>query len=213
MRVNSNRGLLLDTHTTCISPWWDERLAHRVSQLGSPPLLAVAMISLSAHTVGTPAAWSWTVVYILLAVLAPLLYLFWLVRRGEVTDLDVQLREQRTRPLLVSIAGAAAAWLALSLGAAPRLLVVVAGATCIQMMLILGITLRWKISVHCAAAVGLAVLAWGLVGRAAAPLVIGVPLIAWSRVRLRRHTVAQAIAGALLGLTVFSTLLSLTRGG
>ena len=171
------------------------------------------MSFLSAHTVGTPAAWSWAVVYILLAVLAPLLYLFWLVRRGEVTDLDVQLREQRMRPLLVSTAGAAAAWLALSLGTAPRLLVILAGATWLQTTLILGVTLRWKISVHCAAVAGLAVLAWGLVGRAAAPLAIGVPLVVWSRVRLCRHTVAQAIAGTLLGLTVFSTLLSLTRGG
>ena len=36
----------------------------------------------------------------------------------------------------------------------------------------------------------------------ALPLVVGVPLIAWARVRLRRHTVTQTIAGALLGLTI-----------
>jgi membrane-associated phospholipid phosphatase len=34
---------------------------------------------------------------------------------------------------------------------------------------------------------------------AAAPMMLSVPLVAWARVRLRRHTLAQTLAGAALG--------------
>jgi membrane-associated phospholipid phosphatase len=50
-----------------------------------------------------------------------------------------------------------------------------------------------------------AAVAWSLFG-VLLPLVIGVPLMAWARVRLRRHTVAQTIAGLLLGLAIFLLL-------
>jgi membrane-associated phospholipid phosphatase len=88
------------------------------------------------------------------------------------------------------------------LGRAPVQMIVVAGGLWLQMVLIFGITLRWKISVHSAAAAGIATLAWSLAGTVL-PLVIGVPVIAWARVRLRRHTIAQTIAGSVLGLTIF----------
>jgi membrane-associated phospholipid phosphatase len=155
----------------------------------------------------TPGAWSWAAIYILLAILMPLLYIIWLVHQGRVSDLDVQLREQRSRPLLAAVAGALTAWLVLYLGAAPYLLVSVASATWIQTALTLGITLRWKISVHCAVAAGVAVLVWYVLGSVAAPVLVGVLLIAWSRVRLGRHTPAQTLAGALLGVLIFSAIL------
>jgi membrane-associated phospholipid phosphatase len=134
--------------------------------------------------------------------LAPLLYLVWLVRRGLVTDLDVQLRQQRIKPMIFTIVCAGLAWLVLVLGAAPQPMVVLAGALWVQAVVTLAITLRWKVSVHCTAAAGTATVVWFLMGMPL-PLLVGVPLIAWSRVRLRRHTLAQTIAGTLLGLAVF----------
>jgi hypothetical protein len=41
-----------------------------------------------------------------------------------------------------------------------------------------------------------------LLGGAATPLVMTVPLVAWSRVHLQRHTLAQTAAGALLGTII-----------
>ena len=195
------------THTdivvdTTIPRTWDGRLAYVISQIASPPVLAIAAMALIAATLSSPRAWTWAGVYVVLAILAPILYLVWLVHRGRVTDLDVQLREQRTAPLIFTVACAGLAWLVLMLGRAPVQMIVVAGGLWLQMVLIFGITLRWKISVHSAAAAGIATLAWSLAGTVL-PLVIGVPLIAWARVRLRRHTIAQTIAGSVLGLTIF----------
>jgi membrane-associated phospholipid phosphatase len=50
--------------------------------------------------------------------------------------------------------------------------------------------------VHCATAAAFSTLMLHLSGTAL-PLLVGVPILAWSRVQLRRHTAAQTAAGAL----------------
>ena len=179
-----------------------------ISQVGSPPVLAATAMALIASTLSSPRAWRWAGAYVFLAILTPILYLFWLLHRGRVSDLDVQLREERVRPLIFTITCAGLAWLLLALGGAPLEMVAVAGGLWLQTVVIFGITLWWKISVHSAAAAGVATLVWSLAGTSL-PLLIGVPIIAWSRVRLRRHTVAQTIAGAALGFAIFIVAVSM----
>lgn len=148
-------------------------------------------------------AWGWAVAYLLLAIVAPFLYLVRLVQRGAVTDLDVQRREQRPRPLLAAIAATGVGWLALQIGGAPLPLRALACGAWGELVLILVITLRWKISIHCATAAGLAVLLWGTFNISPALAFVGVATIAWSRWRLRRHTWAQTAAGTALGSAVY----------
>jgi membrane-associated phospholipid phosphatase len=188
---------------------WDGFLAYVISQVGSPPVLAVGAMALLASTLSSPRAWRWAGVYVFLAIVTPILYMFWLLSHGWISDLDVQLREERARPLIFTIACAGVAWLVLALGGAPLEMVVVAGGLWLQMAVIFGITLWWKISVHSAAAAGVATLIWSLVGTTL-PLLAGVVIIAWSRVRLRRHTVAQTIAGAALGFAIFLVAVSVS---
>lgn len=180
----------------------DGGLARAISNAGSPPVLTALAIGLTATTLSQPRAWLWAGLYVLIAVLTPFLYLAWLVRKGKVTDLDVQLREQRKRPLLVTLVCMGVAGLLLALGPAPSTLTVLAVTSWLQVLAILGITLRWKISVHASAAAGAGTVIWALLG-SPWPLFIGVPIISWSRVRLRRHTLLQTAAGALLGWAFF----------
>ena len=186
----------------------DGDLARAISNAGSPPVLTALAMGLTATTLSQPRAWLWAVLYVLIAVLTPFLYLARLVRKGKVTDLDVQLREQRKQPLLVTLACMGVAGLLLALGSAPSTLTVLAATSWLQVLTILGITLRWKISVHASAAAGAGTVIWALLG-SPWPLFIGVPLIAWSRVRLRRHTLLQTVAGALLGWAFFLIAASL----
>jgi len=190
---------------------WDGRFAYVVSQVGSPPVLTSLAAAVTASVLSTSRAWAWAGVYVSIAILTPLLYLVWLVRRGQVTDLDVQLRRQRIGPLVFTSVCAGVAWLVLVLGAAPSLMVTLGSAVLLEMVVIFAITLCWKISVHSAAAAGVSTLVWSLLGTPL-PLLIAVPLIAWSRVRLGRHTLAQTIAGALLGTAVFTTAFFLIGG-
>jgi membrane-associated phospholipid phosphatase len=133
-------------------------------------------------------------------VATPTLYVVWLLHRGEVTDFHLRVREQRIKPLTLTVITTLGAWLMLIVNHAPYLLVSVATAGMAIILLLLLVTSRWKISGHTTAISGLAMLCCVLLGPAATPVALGVPLVAWARVRLHRHTVAQTIAGAALGI-------------
>lgn len=188
---------------------WSERIAHWISLIGSPPAMGVLGVMLIATLSGIPSPWTWGIFYVITAIGLPLVYLVWLVRRGTVTDLDIQLRQQRSRPFLAMMAGQAVAWLLLTAGSAPSPLPMIAGAYLVQTSLILLITLRWKISVHTSTAAGVTVAVWGTLGTVAVPFALTLPLIVWSRVKLRRHTLGQTLAGTALGSGIFLAALLL----
>jgi membrane-associated phospholipid phosphatase len=181
--------------------------AQAVSQVACPPLLAVAGILLCAHVIGGSSAWLWASAHSALAIVLPTLYIVWLLHRGRVSDLHLRVRSERIRPLVCSLLCGLASLAMLHVAAAPGLLVLVAGLNLVQLLLFLGITLKWKISAHTASASGLAVLGWMLLGAAGLLLGLTVPLIAWSRVYLQRHTPAQTIAGTLLGSVLWMAVL------
>jgi membrane-associated phospholipid phosphatase len=162
---------------------------------------------LTAMRDSTAEAWVWGGVYILLGVLIPFFYVVWLVKQGHITTIDVRVRKQRVQPLLMTASCAGLAWVALVLGAAPKMMTVLAGALWFEAVVILAITLRWKISVHAATAAGAATMAWALLGT---PLpFLGVSLVVWSRVRLQRHTLSQTVTGLLLGFAIFFSAVTL----
>lgn len=179
-----------------------EHIAYWISQIGSPPVMVLAALILTSLTLALPGAWIWVAVYVALALGIPLSCLVWLFRRGKVTDLDVHLREQRRAPMIATLIGLAVGWLVLYLGRAPDYLQLLAGISFVQTLLLGMITLRWKISVHTTTAAGMTITILSIMGLAAAPLVITVPLVAWSRVKLQHHTAAQTIAGTALGSAV-----------
>lgn len=68
---------------------------------------------------------------------------------------------------------------------------------------------RWlKASIHCAGDAGIAVAVGWTYGPAwGALFALGVPMVAWARVRTEKHTIAETIAGTIVGALV--TLLCL----
>ncbi len=182
---------------------WDERLAFWVSQLLSPPSVMMALLLTIAFTAPRPSVWIYALVYLLFAMLLPLLFIVWQVRKGRITDVDVQLREQRKWPQLVSIGGTLIAYLIISANGGPQPMLLLSAASLLQATAFYVITMRWKVSVHTATVAGvLVMLVWlfGPAALAASPLLL---LAAWSRVRLGRHSVGQTIAGAALGAFTF----------
>jgi membrane-associated phospholipid phosphatase len=178
---------------------WPQHLARAVSQIGSPPVLTLATSLVCANVVGTAVAWTWALVHSGIALVAPTLYVIWLVHRGDISDLHLRAREERIRPLKAFVGAHAASLAIMWAASAPSLLTLLAGLNLVQLLIFLGVTLRWKISMHCTAASGLSMLGWSLIGDGALLLGFSVPLIAWSRVYLDRHTPSQTLAGAALG--------------
>jgi len=195
---------LTQVHTTRRWFWW---VAYWVSQIGSPPLTGTITALMIGFILSTPPAWRWTIFYIVLTILVPCAYIVWLVQVGKVVDFHLPTRAQRIRPLILSFVTALVTWLVMFQVEAPRLLQMLSTVNLVQMGLFLIITLRWKISLHCTAATILAELAFALFGTGAVLLTMSVPLIAWSRVHLERHTVAQTVAGILLGIGILTPAL------
>src|SRR5687767_3686269 len=79
--------------------------ARIVSDLLSPPViwavLAFPIAFRDSNTSGE--AVKWALLYGFLVCWLPLLYIAWNVRRGNITDLHIQMRHQRLRPFLVTL--------------------------------------------------------------------------------------------------------------
>jgi membrane-associated phospholipid phosphatase len=189
---------------------WGQHIAHWISQAGSPPVMGLLASFLILTRLPDPQMWVWTGLYILLALVAPLAFLLWQLHQGHVTDIDVHFRQQRTWSFAVTSLGFLLAWMTLALSGAPPVFLLMVGTGLLQWLILCLITLHWKISVHAASVAGTTLfLVWGF-GLAATPVVIAVPLVAWSRGKLRRHTPAQVVAGILLGCFAFSIALLLS---
>jgi hypothetical protein len=142
----------------------------------------------------------WSAAYGLFVCLLPGLYILWLVRRGSVTDVHLQQRQQRPRVLLISALFAGLAWGALRWLDAPPGLPLLAVITLAMLAITTLISLVWQISLH-ATSISAAVIATGAYFGIVPALVI-LPLallVAAARLNLKRHTPAEIIAGTLVG--------------
>lgn len=189
------------------------RWARLVSNLLSPPLVwAVLVFTIAFHvTANRTLALTYALVYGVMICLLPILYIAWMVRRGKISDIHMKERRERIIPFIVSVVCSSLAWVALRLMNAPDILPLVAAVTLIQLSIMAVITLFWQISMH-AMGITVAVVAMGVVFGGGAALATSplVPIVAAARLSLRRHTLAQVVAGALLGVLI--PLLVVSRG-
>jgi membrane-associated phospholipid phosphatase len=190
----------------CLPLTRSRRVARWVSRAASPPILAAGGTVMTAAQISEGAAWLWATFTIALSILVPSLFIVMLMKRGKITDFDVYLREQRYLPYLISVSCSSLSWLVLTLARAPHIFIIVTGAAAGQSILMFLVNLKWKISVHASGTACFAVLIWQLFGLPGAGFLLAIPLVAWSRVRLGRHTVGQVIAGSTLGAVLLFTI-------
>jgi membrane-associated phospholipid phosphatase len=183
---------------------WHYRLAEWISRLFSPPLVATVALAAIALADFSRAALVWAFLTLLLMILTPAGYLVYLHQRGQITDLDVYVRHQRTRPYLLSIGCSLVTFALLNTANAPYLLQIVAAAAIFQTSGLFAVNLKWKISAHTAATAGFSSLFFWVGGISALPVWLFIPVVAWSRVHLKRHTLYQTIAGSLWGVISFT---------
>jgi membrane-associated phospholipid phosphatase len=132
-------------------------------------------------------------------VLIPL-YIFWLKQRGVVESMDIVVRRQRLNPLLLGALSYFVGFLALSWLDAPYLVQGLMFCYATNTLLVVFITRWWKVSVHTTAISGPLVALLFQFGPLVIPWFALIPFVGASRVILRRHTVAQVLVGAAIGL-------------
>jgi len=184
--------------------------ARLVSNILSPPVIwSFLAFPIAFHNAPSPQqALLWAFTYCVMVCILPAVYIGYMVWRGQITDLHMEVRKERIRPFLVSLVGTALAWGLLRWMGAPSLLTTFALVSFVLLGTMLVVTLSWQISMH-SMSITCAVVATGALYGIGPALLISplIPVVGVARLKLRRHTVAEVIAGSLVGAGVTALLL------
>jgi len=181
-------------------------LARTVSDVCSPPALAIPGLLLCALVCDVAGVYRFALVYLIVAVLPPMFYVLWLLRTNQIDDFHLPNRQDRFRPFLATLISAFAALSLLVLLGAPTFFLTCISALILQILVLFLITLFWQVSVHTATAAALVTFAVLAFDERAAALFLFLPFVGWARVYLERHTVTQCIAGVGVGCCCFPLL-------
>ncbi len=205
---------MTDTHTGTREPRGWDGLAVAIGEVFSPPLLAAVVIGIVGWTSARP-HWHgllWGLVVLVLVCGLPYAVIIRGVRRGTYTDHHLHLRHQRPVPFAIAASIALAGLVVSTIGGAPRPLIALVVASVAGLAATAGASTVWKMSVHSGVTAGSAVVAGivlGPVGLLCGLVLLG--LVGWSRVRLRAHTPAQVIVGAVVGASIAGFFFTLLR--
>lgn len=148
---------------------------------------------------------SWIIGVVALNAFVPFLFLHYFTIKGLVFDDELKNEEvhrQRIRIFIVFLVVVVLEFFIL-LGTTqfqPLLAVFTGGIIAISLCIM--ITYFWKISLHAAMTTFFIIMIIYMYGWQFWPLVFFIPLVGWSRVVLKRHTVWQYIAGCTLAIVV-----------
>jgi membrane-associated phospholipid phosphatase len=184
----------------CLPHNRSEKIARWVSDYFSPPVMAAATLLMVAIFAGTSDIWGSISVFLLVGIGLPTLYVFWLVKKKKVSDFHIPIRSQRIRPMVFMLLTTVVTLFLLIGLHTPRFVMILSLAAFGQLIIIFVITLKWKISGHAAAVSTFSALCWLFYGSLAGFVFILIPIVIWARLRLKRHTPLQTLAGTVLGL-------------
>lgn len=182
----------------------DEAIARWISHVISPHMVGVVLTSIVSlqFSPDPMEVLQWLLILMPLIAIPPLAYLMWLVHRGALEDIYMPRRETRARPLTVLMV-----WLFICLGLiryweAPQIVETFVLSAMVLVSSLGLVTLFWKISFHGATISAAATATVMVAGYSAWPVILLVPLVGWSRIRLERHTLRQVIYGSLVGALI-----------
>jgi membrane-associated phospholipid phosphatase len=144
----------------------------------------------------------WSLLLIGFTVLPVFLLIIYLVHKDRIDDLFIRVREQRNQIYLLACLCIIACCALLFSLQAPMVLFATMVAALSAMLIFMVINFTWKISLHTAFAAGSVTVLTLLYGSTGALSAVLVPPIAWSRIELKYHSLAQTVAGALLSALI-----------
>lgn len=176
------------------------RLAAFISYIFNPLLVLVLLpfvlvlestgdISVSLFWTGYTFIYLWAIV----------VFVLYGIRKKFFTDIDVSRRTQRPLFFYFLLFIATTYLIGLSLLHAPRILFIVTISLIFGILIVSAINMKIKASLHVAT---IAALLLGLsigYGGYYLLLLFLVPIVGWSRVKLKRHTVSETVVGGIVG--------------
>jgi len=185
-------------------PMKKQQLANLTSNVLNPFLVSLVIIPLITlkSTTSVPDAIKWSLVAIAVSILPVFLIILYLVRNERLENMFINARQQRNKIYLLAGICVIMGCVILLYSGAPLALVAAFVAGISVVLVFMGINLLWKISVHAAfisASASVVIILYGSIGTVSAALV---PPIAWARVELEHHSIAQVATGALLAASI-----------
>jgi membrane-associated phospholipid phosphatase len=181
-----------------------DTFARLISNIFNPFIVSSVILSLLTFEATTEIDDAVKLIFIMLAIsIAPVVILVYiLVRLKKLDGFFNNPREQRNIIYLISsILGAIDCALLWYLEA-PELLAVMFTTGFIAVVIFMIINHFWKISLHTAFITASAVVLILIYGAGAAWTLFVLPLVGWSRVVLKQHTLMQVIAGGLASAAI-----------
>lgn len=177
------------------------RLAKTISTFTNPPILCIPLFFIICITLSINDLWQFPILELISIIFASVLpmaiILYWAKKSGN--DRDISNREDRFTPLIVGTVSYFIGFLiSVSLGLNDFLSFLLLCYT-INTFIVMLITTKWKISIHTTGLGGPACALIILLGPIGALISLLYPVLIWSRVTLKKHTMAQAIAGGVYG--------------
>ncbi len=181
-----------------------ERIASLTSNILNPFLVSLVLILLLSFksTSGTFDAVKWSLILIAISILPVFLVIIYLVRNQRLAGPFINIRKQRTKVYLLAGVCASVGYVILHYLGAPLILVATSVAGLSGVVIFMCINLSWKISLHTAFVTASVAILIILYGSIAAGTIVLVPLIAWARIELKHHSLAQVATGALLAALI-----------
>ena len=181
-----------------------ERIANLTSNILNPFLVSLVLILLLSFKSTSSAldAVKWLLILIAVSILPVFSVIIYLVRKQRLESPFTNVRKQRTMIYLVAGACAGIGCIIFPYLGAPLALRAAFVAGLSAVVVFMCVNLLWKISLHTAFVTASVTVLIILYGSIAAVTVVLVPLIAWSRIELKHHSLAQVITGALLAASI-----------
>jgi hypothetical protein len=126
-------------------------------------------------------------------------YVILMRRRSRVGDFWISTRAERLTPALFLLAAFVVLLVALAMLDAPQDLFLLTLSMGLASTAVAMITLLWKASAHCTVAGHAAAAALLLLGPQGIVFLLALPLVIWSRIATRVHTLPQTLVGAAVG--------------
>ncbi len=175
-------------------------LARALTNALNPFFIFTALYALVAFAEAVPGDALLYLTLELLAAAAVAGYVLFMRRRRRVGDFWISARAERLTPALFLLAAFVALLGGLIARDAPRDLFLLTFSMGLASATVALITQLWKASAHCTVAGHAAAAGLLLLGPLGIVFLLVLPLVVWSRVVLKAHTLPQAFAGAAVGV-------------
>lgn len=175
-----------------------KRVAQLVSAAMNAPLVAFVTFIPLILSQARPSAPQLLTTTTLFGSVLPFISVFYMVRKGIISDIYASDRSTRLKPFLGAMASYLTGVAALIAIGAPRSVTALMACYLVNASILLVISLVWKISIHASGVAGPVTALVFQLGAKMLPFFLLALPVAWARIELKAHDLKQVAAGTLL---------------